>query len=183
MLRLRGQFPHARIGHVLLTAMRRLLTLTAASLAVLLASCNATQQAKIQGTLATVAGDIKSVASGILAAADAACSDVLPVVKAVSGLVNNAKVTSLVGYAVSVCSPAGTVIPGSNINASTAGWIGGIKTGLTVAANLNVPAQAAAAASVAPAAAPSTPVAVPSPAAPAAAPVTVAVPASAQAAP
>lgn len=148
------------------------------ALALLLASCNPAQQAKVQSTLTTVAGDIKSVASGILAAADAACADALPVIKTVGGLVGNAKVTNLVSYATSICSPAGTVVAGASINATTASWIGGIKAGLNAAANLTLPVAAAANATVAAPAAPATPVSIAPTGAPAASPVVVSVPAA-----
>lgn len=156
---------------------RILIALIATAAVVLLSDCSPTQQAKVQAFISTTGADVKAVASGILAAADAACADALPVIKTVAVLVNNTKVNNILSYVTPICSPVGTVVAGANIDASTASWIGGIKAGLAAAANLNVPTP------VAPAAAPATPVAIPPTSAPAAAPVVVAVPAVAIPAP
>lgn len=148
--------------------MRRLIL----SAAVLLAACTPTQQAKVQAFEAKALTGIQAVASGILAAADAACADALPVIRGVSGMTGNRTVANILSYATAVCSPAGTVIPGSSIDASTASWIGGVKVGLTAASKIIVPVAVAAPA------APATTVSVPATAAPAAPPVAVSVPAT-----
>jgi len=109
----------------------------------------ACSSAQIQQEAQTADADISNVAQGLLAAVDAACADAAPVIAA-AGLAApaNPTVASLVAYGRAICEANGEVTPNTAISPSTAAWIGGIKAGLQIAANL--PGASAAAAAPAP---------------------------------
>lgn len=110
--------------------MRKLIAVSAVAL---LAACSPAQLQNAQTTVATVSQDV-------LASTAAACKEVAPlaapIAMAPAGVATPA-VQSVAGYALSVCTPAGTVVPGVKIDPTTAFWLGTLKAAL---ANASVPA-------------------------------------------
>ena len=116
---------------------RILLSFAAMALFAVAASLGACSADQVQADVQVANTDIASTAKGIQVAVAAACTDIAPVAAAASAFSgSNATVSSLLAYSSSICSPSGTAVASANIDASTAAWIGGIKAGLQVAANL-----------------------------------------------
>jgi hypothetical protein len=99
----------------------------------LLAACSTAQLQNSQATIAAVSQDV-------ITATAAACQEVAPIAAPVAAApagVATPAVKSVADYALSVCTPAGTVVPGVKIDPTTAFWLGTLKAAL---ANASAPA-------------------------------------------
>jgi hypothetical protein len=100
----------------------------------LLSGCS---QQGVQSGIATVNAGISTVAKDLLTGVQAACTDVQPIATVAQGMPQpSGSLKNLLSYEGSVCTPNGAVQPNAPVDSGTAEWIGLIKAGLQVAANL-----------------------------------------------
>jgi hypothetical protein len=91
----------------------------------------------VQSGVASANGAVSTGAQDVLTVVNAACADIAPIAGIASAVAPaNKAVGNLLTYEQSICLPTGQVVAGAPVDNTTAEWIGGIKAGLQVAANL-----------------------------------------------